>query len=187
MVYKLYENLPVVLKQIILEYKCGAELWDVLLEHDARPDVGMSVTPFENKWYGFDQDEIGLEDMEYFHHLIFHSLRCRLIMVAHVFNQEIMIEVPDKNYHILWSTGNYKLDTKVGIQVFNSYLKRLKLEIRDHYCTTKLKIRAPTKREWFLDETLTGDCSLSFFDAMRLSYEEPKQIYKALMRDFSFV
>ena len=179
MSYMVYEMLPVALKSIIIEFKCGAELWDAITPCSY-------LMPHINKWYGFDQDELGLGDIEYFHHQIFHALTCYLITVANVFNQDILLNPPDKDYLALWSSGDDKLDTKVGIPVFKAYLKLLKVEIREHACTTIMEFRAPTKREWVLHENGKRG-GWSFFEGMKNSYGVPKVIYKVVVRELSFV
>ena len=68
------EVLPKDARNIILEYKSGAELLDLLIEYDARPDRGMELCPFD------DPDFYPLWDYnnvwtikELFNHHIFHS------------------------------------------------------------------------------------------------------------------
>ena len=141
----IYVALPKVLGDIIREYKSGAELWDLLMEHDSRPDVGMSITPYSTwSWYVGEM----FSDLEVFHTHIFHSLECRLMMVAKVCGQGILMENPEKDYFSMWSTGDYDLNYKIGVQVFSTYLAIVTEEIAAHDCSIRLLYPTPTRKQW---------------------------------------
>ena len=179
------EVLPKDARNIIMEYKSGAELIDLLIEYDARPDRGMELCPFD------DPDFYPLWDYnnvwtvkELFNHHIFHALDCRMIQVAHVFNECILLDEPDRDYYTAWTTGNEKLDTRVALQVFPTYLRLLSVEIQDHACF--VLHGSPSKLDWLVFENQKNG-GWSFFEGMKAVTGPAREVYKKLVKNLELV
>ena len=176
------EVLPKDARNIIMEYKSGAELIDLLTEYDARPDRGMELCPFDDPNFSLYRDyRWTVKDL--FHQHVYHALDCRLIMVARVFNECILLEEPDRDYYTLWTTGNEKMDTRVALQVFPVYLRVLSVEIQDHACT--VLHGPPSKLDWLLFENKKPG-GWSFFEGMKRVSGPAREVYKKLVKTFKF-
>ena len=147
----LQQIFPAELVNLINEYKSGAELWTILMNHDTRPDVKMWVTSYRSEYWDISGEGIR-SDEQLFHDNIFHSLCCRLIMLGQVAGETIQMEKPDRDYFSEWTTGVFNLDVKVGTKCGKAYLKLLVEEIADHECSTRRGIKAPTKLQWYLEQ-----------------------------------
>ena len=180
--FQMYEALSKDARNIILEYKCGAELLDMLTEYDARPDRGMELCPFDDPdFYPLYRVVLDTRTVkELFHQHIYHALDCRLTMVASVFNECILLEEPDRDYYTPWTTGNEKLDTRVALQVFPVYLRLLSVEIQDHACC--VLHGPPCKLDWlvFENKKIGG---WSFFKGMEAVTGPAREVYKKLVKN----
>ena len=158
-------------------------MWTILLEHDARPDVGMSVTSYSDLNWDISGEGIR-SDEQLFHDNIFHSLCCRLILLGQIAGETIQQEKPDRDYFSEWTTGVFNVDVKVGTQCGKAYLKLLVDEIADHKYT-RWGIKAPTKLQWYLQAKRDfGGASI----CADMKYVGPlaTKIYKGVMKNFKF-
>ena len=147
MALRLWKNLSSGPKNIILEFKAGFELYEIMEAEVNKPNVTYQLTSYEDmNWYiGGDED-----DQDAFNGHIFSYLGIRLEFCANCLGT-CLIDAPlREGYDVCtkWKTGKLRVDERVAISAFKWFLAVLKTEIQEHACKA-MEYDVPTKLQWW--------------------------------------
>ena len=184
MALRLWNNLSSGPKDIILEFKAGFELYEIMEHEVNKPNVGYELTPFEDTT-NFDTSL--WDDQAAFTYNVMFYLGCRLEFCANCLGTNLTDPPLPEGYDVCtnWRTRIVHVDERVAISAFVWFLGVLKTEIQEHTCK-EMGFAVPTKLEWWTRTFPNGD----FYDTVAalkdLAGTVEGKILKKVLKSFKF-
>ena len=180
---QMWLSLPNDPKDLILEFKAGMELVEIIETDVNQPNHAYGVTPFSdiNNWN--ISDDPSLTDTQLFADHIFHSLECRLELCANCLGTNLN-DLAHTVYQTHWMSGKSYIDKRVAIHTFQWFLSVLKKEIREHECK-EMGLPVPTKLDWWT-RTFSNEYYYSTIDALKDLSGMESLVLKTVLKSFTF-
>jgi hypothetical protein len=184
MALRLWNNLSAGPKDIILEFKAGFELYEIMEYEVNKPNVGFELLSFEEQKSAFTDN--GDHQSAFTNNVMF-SLGCRLELCANCLGTNLIDPPLPEGYDVCtnWMTRVVHVDERVAISAFAWFLSILKREIQEHTCK-EMGFAVPTKLDWWT-RTFPNGAYYDTVDALKdLAGTAEGKVLKKVLKSFKF-